>query len=516
MIYPVPEHPYPRYGLAVALTRHAPGESLSQMEEKRLREILIWSIEDGLEHFRMEAVSPLIAQGELVYRAIKLDTLRQDANLVQKSGLSKEGRYLFPSVVTSDGSAKGTFGDAEVILTNLHNEKIPLDKKQDLKRSVAPIAGEVNNGGNEKKNQRGTLLEAACAIIATITAYKPAAMQDGSNTGIYPDLDLMHLCEFVRVFIRFQSPTAGGLMKGKASDKGEYIRPPLHRGNYPEAPRDSAFGPVGLLASIGYWAQRAEEDRPAALRALDSLTDCPLYLVSYDSVKQAQFSHYVIELAKSGHLKEIVDDLYRHTRLFSEFDEPRFRRDLPVYKHFYFALNRFLQRFDRPAFRDFLMTRAEYPYSTGELLEVYFTQMETISPDIVTAARALGQWLNRTAYFAAKEDSNDEKAIRKEKAKILTEFESAIMSATSASDMLSRVSTRAGRLLLSDAPPEATAFYDASNIGAEISLDTAKQLLIAYLRLRPKGVAASTEKTDVESNSTDSTGTSEESEEKAV
>ena len=106
----------------------------------------------------------------------------------------------------------------------------------------------------------------------------------------------------------------------------------------------------------------------------------------------------------------------------------------------------------------------------------------------VEAARALGQWINRTAYFVAEEDTdkggqNRTQVVRKAKAKVLVEFESAIMSADSPEDMLQRVSTRAGRLLQADAPAEATAFFDDAACGT-ISFKTAQHLLIAYLRLR--------------------------------
>jgi hypothetical protein len=112
-----------------------------------------------------------------------------------------------------------------------------------------------------------------------------------------------------------------------------------------------------------------------------------------------------------------------------------------------------------------------------------------ISEEIVTSARVLGQWLNTTAYFVANEevkaDAPDRnKKIRKEKAKILVEFESAAMSAKSAVDMLYRISTRAGRLLQSDAPAESAPFMDAAASGVKLTFDDARYLLIAYSRLR--------------------------------
>ncbi len=57
------------------------------------------------------------------------------------------------------------------------------------------------------------------------------------------------------------------------------------------------------------------------------------------------------------------------------------------------------------------------------------------------------------------------------------------MSADLPEDMLRRVSERAGRLLQSDAPAEAMAYFDATATG-EIDFKRAQHLLIAYLRLR--------------------------------
>jgi hypothetical protein len=73
-----------------------------------------------------------------------------------------------------------------------------------------------------------------------------------------------------------------------------------------------------------------------------------------------------------------------------------------------------------------------------------------IDREIVESARALGQWLNRAAYRVADADVEDKyseaeraKKVRQAKAKILVEFESAAMSATTPQDMMYRISTRA-------------------------------------------------------------------------
>ena len=50
--------------------------------------------------------------------------------------------------------------------------------------------------------------------------------------------------------------------------------------------------------------------------------------------------------------------------------------------------------------------------------------------------------------------------------------------------MFDRVSTRAGRLLQSDAPAGATRFMDAAMSGDNVGAKEALQMLIAYMRLR--------------------------------
>lgn len=486
-------HPYARYGLAVTLAFHTNRKPMAALTEAELREALAHALESGLNSFRMETLSKPERDEELKFSHISLEKLRSDPGLVSGS-LAARGMYLYPSIITSDRQAKGAFADAEKVLADIKDKQVPLDRIFELKRSVAPIAGEINNAKSNKENIKGTLFEAACTAIATVASEKPSALMTGSNpaarinTGIFPDLDAADLIEFVRVFYKFQAE-GNDRLKGKPAKGGKYKRPPIHDGNYPNAPRDDAFGAVGLLAAMGYWASRADETTKKETRAvLDSLKNKPFYLVSYDGVSQASFQHHIVELAKVGSLQTILSDFYREARPYSVYEEPYLRTDLPLVRHFYFATSRFLQRFDAPAFRDFLATRAEYPPSLNLLLETYFMQDGNIPRSTVESARALGQWINRSAYFVAEDDTdkggqNRTQAVRKAKAKVLVEFESAIMSASSPEDMLHRVSTRAGRLLQADAPAEATAFFDDAASG-EIPFKTAQHLLIAYLRLR--------------------------------
>ena len=515
-------HPYSRYGLAVALlhARLKP-ENLS---ETNVPEILAQAIESGLEHFRLSTSDIPQSAPVLRYAYIKASMLKEDRTLVFTNGLSERGIYLAPTVITNEIDQQqgkiiqGSHDNAVDIIEKLRIGT-SLWKKYELSRSFAPMTSKINNGGPQKAPQ-GTLFEAACSIVATLTNVKPAAKIIKSNTTILPDLPLSELCDFVELFqVMMNSNLDGNLYEAKLppkslstdappkkrssqkkeskAQKSEYRRPRLHQGNYPFAPRNAAFGAVGLLAAIGRWAIQADEITWAS-RVLDSIggteerSSRPLYIISYESIFQVQFTHYIVSLSKSGKLSQIIDALTRETMLYADFESSnpsRYSSKFETnYKLFDLMASRFLQLFTLPAFRDFLATRAEYPQDVQSIFQEYFMNARKINKEIVESARALGQWLNRTAYIVADSEVKQEttersKKVQKEKAKILVEFESAAMSAKTPQDMLHRISTRAGRLLQWDAPAEATRFYDATNSG-EIEPEDALHLLIAYMRLR--------------------------------
>ena len=152
--------------------------------------------------------------------------------------------------------------------------------------------------------------------------------------------------------------------------------------------------------------------------------------------------------------------------------------------------SRFLQLFTQPAFKDFLSFRAEYPGQVQLLLNLYFVKMERIDAGIVTSARQLGKWLNLVAYFAAKSEAREGannywEEIRKVKSKILVELESSTFAAKSGDALVAQVITRAGRLSGMDAPESASLFMEKTMSG-DLPLDCAKNLLIAFSRLRNK------------------------------
>lgn len=533
-------HPYARYGLALALLRTRPDEEFEHAQEQDLPEMLAREIEDGLNHFRMETSDNPEIASELRFQWISLDRLRQNKSLIQGQ-LSALGKYLAPTLLTTDGDAKGTFDNAEKILKALRDGQ-SFASNCELKRSFAPTTAKINNGRGSQAPQKTSLLEAACTLVTTVTEYKPASWVAKLNTVIIPDLPLDELRDFIELFramLTTQAGQSGHPMRlkivreaavtetaavapkkvskkkkanGSTDDskkdnkpKAAFKRPPLFNGNYPYAPRNTAFGAAGLLAAIGRWAVQAHEEKWAE-RVLDSLAGRPLYLISYDSISQVQFSHHVTKLAKKNKLSLLIDKLAYETKLYSELDSTKARWENTNYQLFDFHANRFLQLFDPPSFGNFLAFRAEYAPELNTLFEEYFMRDNNIDRAIVTAARAYGQWLNRTAYFVAdreipKETNDRPNKVKKEKAKILIELESAAMSAETAQDMFHRISTRAGRLLLSDAPAEATPFIDAAMSGDGIQAKEAQQMLVAYMRLRATKTGEDNAKTDADKSS---------------
>ncbi|GAB3639226.1 hypothetical protein GCM10027422_48170 [Hymenobacter arcticus] len=442
----------------------------------------------------------------LKFEPVRLDELAEKPQLVQSAGLAAQGIYLFPTLVTTDGSAKDTFRNAQEIL-KLLTSITPLSTTYTLSRSFAPTTAKVNNGTASQSPPVGTLLEAACAVITTLTPLKPAAWP-GLNTVIIPDLPLPQLREFVAVFDGMLSQETDDLMltreravavvtEPKATSKAvkpaapEFRRPRLHSGNYPDAPRDAgAFGPVGLLGAIGRWARRTKQ-QGRGRAVLDTLAGQPLHVISYDQISQVRFDHHTTRLALDCDLTGIVDSLYLGTRFYSEAGNSGTPFGKPEFKTFCLMAGRFLQSFTTAAFIDFLAFRAEYAAETEPLFTEYF---RTMKPEIVESAGELGRWLNRTAYFAAKAEAEDfpskkkgkDQQIKEAKAKILVVLESAALSAKSPEAMISQVLTQAGRMSLDEAPNESRRFVNAANMG-EITHDQAKHLLISYMRLRSAG-----------------------------
>lgn len=467
-------HFYSRYGQALLY------EELSEEYNKKAKELL----ELGLEHFRLKA-GAFEGEEQTVYSYIRM-----------KKGNPQKGIFLSPSVTISDMKATGLWSQIEKLVKQL--EKSQFSDSASIKQSIAPITGEYNNG-RSRHTPKSTLEEAVCCAITTTSTFKPCIAFRGSdgkytNYSIIPDLSVEKLQAFIALFRRMQVSNAskslfiGNVSKEEKKSSIKYIprRPELFYGNFPNPPRSSYLATIGVVASIAEWAKEAKLTTWAN-EVLESLKGATLYLVTYGDAKPFTYNHYVIDLAKNGKLREVIDSIF-YTQIF---EKSRWnyssKEDQIEYKKFDLFASRFLQLFNRPTFKDFLAFRAEYPHQLEILFKTYFMKMEKIPIGIVQSAKELGRWLNYVAYLTAKGEHANTKSeeFKKAKAKVLVEIESAVFSAKTGDALIAQIVTRAGRLSGMDAPPEADIFIEKTCSG-ELPLDNAKNLLMAFSRLRNK------------------------------
>jgi hypothetical protein len=380
-------HPYARYGYAVTL--HNAEADDGDIDDDEVRKCLVEAIEEGLNSFRMQTDdNPERIEEPMVYRPIPFENLERNPNLIQGS-LADLGKYLYPTVLTTDQDVRKTFSSATDIIGLLRDGK-PFDLPYELKRSFMPTVSKINNGSASQRVPRGTLFEAACAVVTTVTPHKPASWIEQRNTIVIPDLEsISELVDFVSVFnaLRIQKgedksalvakpskakdqtgeikPPSKNGKSSKEPSKPKYRRPPIFRGNYPGAPIDAEyFGAAGVLAAIGYWGAHSENITWAA-RVLDSVANRPLYVISYDAIAQAQFGHHAVGLAKSGQLYSVIQALSMTTLVGGselESGRPDFRSTNR--KLFKLMASRFIQLFSEPAFKDTQQTYNRYWRST--------------------------------------------------------------------------------------------------------------------------------------------------------
>ena len=312
------------------------------------------------------------------------------------------------------------------------------------------------------------------------------------NVCLIPDLDIPNLIDFIKLFKRLRIQRLSDLMigkveiiKGKKNDTYKPKRPKLFNGNFPNAPRSSALGAIALLGAIGEMVKEQDVSK-LALRVLESFKGHNFYAFKYGDAKVFCFNHHIINLAKKSHLRSVVDSLYDIT-LYNQSRNEKKSSQIEYQKFNLFA-SRFLQLFNKPAFKDFLAFRAEYPGELEILLKTYFIYMEHINQEIVQSAKELGRWLNLVAYRVAKTEiqdnsKQDKEDLRKAKAKVLVELESSIFASKSADALIAHTIARAGRLSATDAPAEASLFMEKV-VSGEVSLEQAKNLLIAFSRIK--------------------------------
>jgi len=508
-------HPFIKYGKAIALIDN----NLSFEKELRDRDLL-YSLELNSEYFRIKPTE--------IFEEKSLIKYQFDNNSIASGlkGLPKLGIFLAPNVIAEDGNANGTWGKVNEIKKALNSEK---KKTFDALLSITSISGDYikfsERGGIGKTTQKLTKDIASMSIIALITPYKPCLQYriekgvgkkpDLFNTTFIPDLSIDKMIDFIRFFKDILSHKSsqdlfvGKVVKEHGGSKKNPIttfkpkRPALFYGNFPNAPKSTSLGCIALLATIGEFTKEAEYSKRAK-RVLDELKDTTMYMIKYGNASIFTYNHYVIELAKTGSLRIIVDSVF-HSVLFKNgyrYKENTSNKEknesINHYQKFDLFSARFLQLFNIPSFMDFLSFRAEYPYQLEILFNTYFIKMEKIDSKIVSSARQLGKWLNQVAYFTAKAEikegsPNYDEKLREVKAKVLIELESAAFSAKSGDALMAQVITRAGRLSMMDVPSEADLFIESAMNG-ELALEQSKNLIIAFSRLRNKPEKEETKK----------------------
>lgn len=481
-------HPFIRYAQALIMNEN----DLGSCDEITFKHIIA-EIENGLNCFRIYPVESIEGKNK-----VKFDYIRRE------NGDVKQGIFLSPNVITTDKKAKNTWKAAIDLVKELQSNK--MNDYDDMTMSIAPITGEYLNfsikGGISRGKPKSSLIERGLGLVTTLAPYKPCLQYRIDKKGkpemfnicFIPDLPIEKLKGFIKFFkLMLKTGTASDLMYGNVvsvkteKDNAEKItyeakRPLIYRGNFPNPPQSSALGSVALLGTIGEFVKESKYSEQAKC-VLESLKETTMYLVKYGGASTFTFNHHVIDLAKEGKLKSIIDSIY-YSKLYNQDRRASLNSE---YQKFDLFTSRFLQLFNRAAFKDFLAFRAEYPSEVTILFNIYFIKMEKIDPTIVSSARALGKWLNKVAYFTAKAEvkadtTNYWEELRRVKSKALIELESSTFSAKSGDALIAQVVTRAGRLSGLDAP-EAAALFMEKTASGELPLENAKNLLIAFSRL---------------------------------
>lgn len=482
------EHPFIRYAQALLIENN----SLASVDDITIDHIKK-EIESGLDAFRLHPSESFEVKEKVNYAFERIE-----------KGYPKKGVFLSPNAITTDMQAKNLWGAAIKFNNGVFQD---LKKKVDVGMSEVPITGEYlsfsEKGNIGRGNPKSSIMEQGFGIISTLTPLKPCLQYridkkdkpEMFNVCIIPDLPLDKMIEFISVFKRMRIRQLDdnllygnvGVEKDKQGKIISYFpkRPQIFNGNFPNPPKSSALGSVALLGAIGEFAKQSEVSEKA-LSVLESLKEATLYMIKYGGATTFTYNHFVVDLAKEAKLRSIVDSLY-YSKLYNQ---DRRTNTNTEYQKFDLFASRFLQLFTPSSFKDFMSFRAEYLEEVKTLFNTYFIKMENIKPEIVASARQLGKWLNLVAYFAAKSEVKEGTAnyweeIRKVKSKVLVELESSTFAAKMGDALVAQVVTRAGRLSGMDAP-ESASLYMEKTMSGELPLDSAKNLLIAFSRLKNK------------------------------
>lgn len=480
-------HPMPRYGVGAALV--SKGQKGLKCPSDR---VTLWNLaREILPHvlnYVMLSPRPTADIETVMYHPVSSG----DLNPGKAGGqTSATGYFIAPHVLSSQNAAD-IVKESRGIMAVL--EKEDKSSNYELKKSFAPMIAKINAGKKSMSNPKIDVLLAAYTVVATLTRWKPASfIRDPSgnfgNAGILPDLpffdkqtDIFPLIEYIELVKEIMSHGIGDDAFTAKVEKSKYNRPKLFYGNYPYAPRTFGLGSTSLLAAIGKWVEEHQDLYGHASTVLDWLAGRPIYIVSYLGTQQERFGHHLVDLSLKGTLYQIVRMTPR-VSLIGLPSETKFNS--PKWQLFLRSLDHFLRFFDVSSWQNFLMYRATYPIEFFHLFKSYFMKTGKYSEELIESAVAYGRSLNRAAYFAGKESSEEgasKKAVTESKQKVLLQLESIINSAKSNQELVSRLNAQVGRLTFQDISQQASLFLkEVAN--DKIELEEAAHLITAFMRL---------------------------------
>lgn len=487
------DHPCIKYAIALFDKKY---DEISNQD-------LINELNQSLEKITLEA-SQLPIGGKYIY--------------TPTSKLPNKNSNIIPASYVLSPDFEKLCEEVSKVISLLQENK---NKKCEIKQSVLPISKEYvrfSDKGGGKTNASVLAKDYALLILTTLTDKKPCISELEDKTwaqvSVLPDMSLEQTRCFISVFERLKEQKCKDLMEAdvKKGKKQEPCKPKIYNGNFPNSVRSTALKILSVLGAIG----EIEKDLSSnAERALEGIRDNPMLIISSNGrAKTIAVNNHIIDIAQEGKLHVIIDSLYYskfymykglgrqdYTKLKS-YDINKEEFDIK-YETYDYYLSNFLTLFNHHSFAEFLACRMEYPITVRYIFNKYFMTMENISKEIIESAEALGTWLNSVAYSVAKREvapktdwallKEDQKVkLTEKKYKFLVEMESSIFSAPDSISLISHTIARAGRLSDSDAPSESALFVKAAMNG-EISVDVAKNLLIAFSRIKGNKIPGSTQ-----------------------
>jgi len=464
MIQSLLQYYYARYGLADVLFSRLsirnPDEAhdkLDAVSDSELTDAFEARIRELLREIRVHFPEP-----DYPAKATVNGRLVRNPDGSTGEQVAENGFYVRPHVLLGDGGLNGRNG--------LINKPLPGKK---LLQRYYPPATKLSIGKASASNVKKDRLFSLACTVASLTPLKAARRSGPSDrAAVIPDLPLPELITYLDLF-EDVLPALPAPTQARTNEDG---KPYLDQnwGTFPDPPPSWTFGTLGVVAGIGSWARENgffEDAKPV----LHSLATGRVYVIdtSGDNRVETAGSH-VVRLSRDGTLRRVLDDTWQITTEANQEDLHR-------------LLRRWLLRFTTPYFRDFLAMRATYPPSFRSLFDAYF--MQAHDPSLIRSARAAGQHINSQAYHAAG-GSGDTR--RTNKQTILSSLESMLYDCDSGAELIARVSVQVGRLTGRDFPPEAQTFFDQTTAG-ELTLKEARNLLVAYMRLRKQQKAAPAE-----------------------